>query len=84
MVYYHGVLDYYILKKNGQSVILLLDNHDSEKYCNFPAENINELLLNFLQENKATIILEEIYGDIKYQKLFNLGLNWDIIPILYL
>jgi hypothetical protein len=71
MVYYHGILDYFLIKKDGQNIILLLDNHQLEEYCNYPAQNVNSLLEDFLIEDKSTIILEEIYGTVNFEKLFS-------------
>lgn len=71
MVLYHGALDYYVVKNNGKSIILLLDNHASEEYCKYSAENLNKLFENFLNEGNATVILEEVVGNVNYTSIFN-------------
>ena len=71
MVLYHGALDYYVVKKNGKSVIILLDNHASEEYCKYSAENINKLFEDFLKEGNSTILIEEVVGNVNYTAIFD-------------
>jgi hypothetical protein len=71
MVKYHGALDYYVLKRDSQYIILFLDDHSMETYCKYPAENLDGLLNDFLDNKKSTLILEEIYGDVDFNSLFS-------------
>ena len=71
MVKYNGVLDYYVLSLDGKRVILLLDNHALENYCKYPAENVDRLLHDYLVNYDSTLLLEEIYGNVTYNRLFN-------------
>lgn len=71
MIQFHGVLDYYVIKLNGQSIIILLDNHALDNYCKYSSHNVDVLLDDFLSTNDTTIILEEIYGDVKFNTLFD-------------
>ena len=71
MVLYQGAMDYYIIKNNGKNVIILLDNHALEEYCKYTAQNIDKLFKNFLDKDDATIVLEEVVGNVNYTSIFN-------------
>lgn len=71
MVQLHGALDYFVVKNNGKSIIILLDNHALENYCKYPAKNIDALLNDFLNSNDSTLLLEELYGDVEFKTLFD-------------
>lgn len=71
MVLYHGAMDYYVLKKDGKNVIILLDNHALEEYCKYSAQNIDNLFKDFLNNDDATIVLEEVIGNVNYKSIFN-------------
>ena len=66
MVLYHGALDYYVVKKNGKSVIILLDNHASEEYCKYTAENINKLFEDYVYAYIEYAILNSKLGVQEY------------------
>lgn len=73
MVLYQGAMDYYIVKNknDNKNVIILLDNHSSEEYCKYSAENIDKLFKNFLDKDDALIVLEEVIGNVNYKSIFN-------------
>lgn len=71
MVLYQGALDYYIVKKDNKNIIIMLDNHALEEYCQFNEANIDALFKEFLDKDDATVVLEEIVGNVNYKTIFN-------------
>ena len=70
-MFFSGALDYYILHKDGKYVILFLDDHSLEDYCENTSRNICSLFKESLEKNDTTLILEEVVGNVNYSTIFN-------------
>ena len=71
MVKFHGAIDYIILKNNKQYFIFFLDNHNPQKYCSIPAQNIDSLFQHFINnEPNTTFIFEELFDKTKFIHIF--------------
>jgi hypothetical protein len=71
MTKYQGAIDYTDLENKliNKRVIILMDNHKPDRYCDIKAENIDRLLLKYYDKS-TTYIFEELLGEEKFIEIF--------------
>jgi hypothetical protein len=71
MIKYSGAIYYLVLKKDNRYILIFLDNHNPETYCDIPSDNIDKLFLYLYKKDKQSLfIFEELVGNNKYISLF--------------
>ena len=59
MVFISGSISYIYLKKNNIKLLLLLDDHKNEKYCNNKSMCIDKFIKKFIYKSTYNIFIEE-------------------------
>jgi len=59
MVFISGSISYIYLKKNTIKLLLLLDDHENEKYCNNKSICIDKFIKKFIYKSTYNIYIEE-------------------------